>query len=55
MNLLVKGSATPEEVAAVLAVVAARPAPALDDPYRRWRRTRLAALRRVTQATERSR
>jgi hypothetical protein len=44
--ITVHGRPTPEEVAAVLAVVAARTTrrPG-DDPYRRWRRIRLAALR----------
>lgn len=47
-ELQVRGNASPEEVAAMLAAVSARPAPAAQtrDPYARWRATRLAALRR---------
>ncbi|SHF98976.1 Acyl-CoA carboxylase epsilon subunit [Jatrophihabitans endophyticus] len=43
----VRGAATAEELAAVVAVVRARgEGPSRpDDPYLRWRRTRLAALR----------
>lgn len=44
-KILVRGPASAEEVAAVLAVVAAR-AEAGPDAYTRWRRDRLAALRR---------
>jgi hypothetical protein len=41
----VRGGATAEEVAAVLALLTrSEPAPP-PDPYRRWRQTRLAALR----------
>ena len=43
-GVLVRGNATPEEVAAVLAVVATRSGPA-PDAYTRWRQGRLAALR----------
>jgi hypothetical protein len=43
--ILVRGNATPEEVAAVLAVVTSR-SDAAPDPYTRWRQGRLAALRR---------
>lgn len=43
-DVLVRGGATAEEVAALLAVLArAEPSPA-PDPYTEWRRTRLAAL-----------
>ena len=46
----VRGNATAEELAAVLAVVSRGEAPARPDPYTRWRHTRQAALRR-TDAT----
>jgi hypothetical protein len=46
-RVLVSGNPSAEEVAAVLAVVTSRPAPTPEDAYRRWRRTRLAALRPV--------
>ncbi|HEU5267278.1 MAG TPA: acyl-CoA carboxylase epsilon subunit [Jatrophihabitans sp.] len=48
-ELQVRGNASAEEVAAVVAAVTARAAggPAGPrDPYARWRATRLAALRR---------
>jgi hypothetical protein len=44
-SVLVRGNATPEEVAAVLAVVTSR-SDAAPDPYTQWRQGRLAALRR---------
>ncbi len=43
----VRGNATPEELAAVLAALAERPAVA---PYERWRRGRIAALARPDSA-----
>jgi hypothetical protein len=50
--LTVRGGATPEEIAAVLAVILpgedhATPDSAPRDPYRNWRDIRLAALRRT--------
>jgi hypothetical protein len=45
-QVLVRGNATAEEVAAVLAVVTSRTDVAPDDPYTRWRQVRLAALHR---------
>ena len=45
--LQVSGGASPEELAAVLAVVGRRAAPARDDPFARWRRLRQA----VSKAT----
>ena len=45
MNVEVRGNATAEELAAVLAVVAQRDAaPPRMHPYERWRKARLAAL-----------
>jgi hypothetical protein len=46
--VLVRGNASAEEVAAVLAVFAGRPA-AGPDAYTRWRQGRLAALRRAAR------
>ena len=43
-QVVVRGNASAEEVAAVLAVVATR-GPAPVDEYTRWRQGRLAALR----------
>jgi hypothetical protein len=43
--VVVRGNATAEEVAAVLAVVTSR-SDAEPDPYTRWRRGRLDAVRR---------
>jgi hypothetical protein len=42
--ITVRGNASAEELAAVLAIVSSGPRPS--DGYRRWRATRLAALRR---------
>ena len=42
----VRGGATAEEPAAVIAVVAGRERAAVPDPYRVWRRTRVQAIRR---------
>lgn len=42
----VQGSATAEEVAAVLALLASRHTEKAEDGYRQWRATRLKALRR---------
>jgi hypothetical protein len=57
-DIAVRGTATPEELAAVLAVVSRVETPqvqASDQPdrYLRWRRTRLAALRRAHRDQER--
>jgi hypothetical protein len=41
--VVVRGAPTPDELAAVVAALARRPAPADDDPYERWRRRRIAA------------
>jgi len=41
----VRGNATADELAALLAALARRPA-AVYDPYERWRRGRIAALAR---------
>lgn len=46
-ELRVSGGATREELAAVVAVLNRRPADD-EDAYTRWRRVRLAALRRTT-------
>jgi hypothetical protein len=46
MTLRVRGNATAEELAAVLAVVSQREATAAVDRYERWRAVRLDALRR---------
>jgi hypothetical protein len=43
MTVQVRGNATAEELAAVLAVVAQREAPSRPDGYERWRAGRLAA------------
>lgn len=43
--IAVRGAATPEEVAALLAALRDRPAAPDDDPYERWRAGRIAALR----------
>lgn len=51
----VRGSATPDELAAVLAALAQRPAPADDDGYEHWRRARLAALARTRITRDASR
>jgi hypothetical protein len=43
----VRGGATAEEMAAILAVLARRESsPAVSEGYRRWRETRCAALRK---------
>ena len=42
----VRGNASAEEMAVVLALFTRTPAPAPVPPYEVWRRTRLAALRR---------
>jgi hypothetical protein len=44
----VRGNATAEELAAVLAVLTHTDRAAVPDAYRRWRDTRLAALKRRT-------
>lgn len=44
MTIEVRGTATPEEIAAVLAVVARLERPQRVEPYRTWRATRVAAL-----------
>lgn len=44
-NIRVRGAATSEEIAAVLAVVAAAERPVRRTGYQTWRATRLAALR----------
>jgi hypothetical protein len=46
MSVTVRGGATAEEVAAVLAVLR-RPVADAPDPYERWRAGRLAALSRT--------
>lgn len=46
MSVEVRGNATPEELAAVLAVVANLGGQPRVDAYERWRAARLAALRR---------
>ena len=46
-DIRVSGGPSPEELAAVLAVVGRRAAPVRDDPFARWRRLRQA----VTRAT----
>ena len=46
-DIRVSGGASPEELAAVLALVSRRAAPARDDALARWRRLRQA----VTRAT----
>jgi hypothetical protein len=46
MQVQVRGEASPEEIAAVVAAVTVREPPARPDPLRRWRATRIAALRR---------
>jgi hypothetical protein len=43
--VLVRGTATVEEVAALVAALALRGKPRRDTGYERWRRVRLAALR----------
>jgi len=40
----VRGAPTPDEIAALLAALTRHP-PTVDDPYERWRRQRIAALR----------
>jgi acyl-CoA carboxylase epsilon subunit-like protein len=45
----VRGNATPEELAAVVAVLTQLERGAEPDRYTQWRRTRLAALRRPQQ------
>jgi hypothetical protein len=57
-DIAVRGNATPEELAAVLAVVSRVETPRVEasdqpDRYLRWRRTRVAALRRAHPAQER--
>ncbi len=42
--IAIRGEATAEELAAVLAALRERPVPA-PDPYERWRATRLRVLR----------
>jgi hypothetical protein len=44
MTVAVRGNASAEEVAAVVAILTSRPEPAPDD-YREWREARLKALR----------
>ena len=44
-GMRVRGNATPEELAAVLALLSHGACPAEPDRYAVWRRTRLAALR----------
>jgi hypothetical protein len=44
----VRGTATPDELAALLAALAHRPAPVDDDRYEQWRRSRVVALARTT-------
>jgi hypothetical protein len=44
-DVRVRGGASPEEVAAVLAVVRGRSRPVVDDPLRRWRRLRQAVTK----------
>ncbi len=48
-ELRITGMPTAEEIAAVLALLAARPAPAPapESGYERWRKTRTAALKRT--------
>lgn len=46
IDLIVRGTATADEVAALLAALARRPSTVDDDPYERWRRGRIAALAR---------
>jgi hypothetical protein len=43
----VRGNATAEELAAVLAVLAQAERPVAPDAYQRWREIRLAALKRA--------
>jgi acyl-CoA carboxylase epsilon subunit-like protein len=49
-EISVRGNASDEELAAVLAVVSSSSRPA--DGYRRWQATRLAALRRAPSALD---
>ena len=44
--IAVRGNATDDELAAVLAALADRPS-TVDNPYERWRRARVAAIRRT--------
>jgi hypothetical protein len=46
MSVAVRGNATAEELAAVLAVISQRRQTPQADGYERWRAGRLAALRR---------
>jgi hypothetical protein len=50
----VRGAATPDELAALLAALAHRPTP-MDDRYEQWRRSRLAALARARTTRDPSR
>jgi hypothetical protein len=44
-DVRVRGGASPEEVAAVLALVRGRYRPVADDPLRRWQRLRQAVTK----------
>lgn len=46
-EIRITGRPTAAELAAVLALLAAQPAPAPESGYERWRKTRTAALRRT--------
>lgn len=45
---VVRGDPSPEELAALVAVVLSRPTEPAESGYERWRRARLAALRADT-------
>lgn len=49
----VSGPATAEEIAAILAVVAAADRPLSADPHRQWRVTRIDAMRRTDDLHQR--
>jgi hypothetical protein len=44
----VRGTVTPDELAALLAALAHRPAPVDNDRYEQWRRSRVVALARTS-------
>jgi hypothetical protein len=48
-ELRITGMPTAEELAALLVLLAAQPAPATGTAYERWRHTRTAALKRTQQ------
>ena len=53
--LTVRGNASPEEMAVLLALVARPSGPDAATPYETWRRTRLAAMRRAQPGPEHDR